>query len=99
MSTNAPNLVTLVTTPSSVMPGLQVGDLLDVVLKTGREEFIARVASRLAEFFENVVQGVDAGGEAALVDLLQQRGLFGSAAQPEHSRLCAICSTTGYDSG
>ena len=46
----------------------QVADLLYVVLETGRHKLVARIASRLAELFQNVVQGVDAGGEAALVD-------------------------------
>ena len=75
---------------------LQVPDLLHVVLKAGREEFVARVASGLAQLFQNVVQSVDAGGEAALVDLLQQRRLASDdSCSMGTFRLLAICSTTG----
>ncbi len=49
MSTNAPNAATLVTTPSSTMPGLQVGQLLDALGEASRCERGARVAAGLLQ--------------------------------------------------
>src|ERR1700722_8341099 len=57
-------------------PYLQVRDLLDVVLKAGREKRIARVAPGFAQLFQNIVQSIDSGGQTAAVEFLQQRGLF-----------------------
>src|SRR5436190_24019266 len=56
-------------------PRLQIPDSFYVLVKARGEEFVARVASGLTELFQNVVQGVHAGGEGALIDLLQQRWL------------------------
>ena len=48
-STKAPNAATFVTTPSSIMPGRQVGDLLDALLEGRRLERGPRVAARLLQ--------------------------------------------------
>ena len=49
MSMKAPKAATLVTTPSSVMPGLRSLDLLDALLEGGRLERRPRVAAGLVE--------------------------------------------------
>ncbi len=56
--------------------GLKIANLIHAFLETGSDEFVARIAARLAELFQDVVEGEDARGEAGLVDLLQQRGLL-----------------------
>src|SRR5271156_1515474 len=56
--------------------GLKVADLLHAVVKAGRQELVARIASGFAEFLENVVQRVNAHGETAFVDLFQQGRLL-----------------------
>jgi hypothetical protein len=58
--------------------GLQAGVFFDVFFEGGGEEFVARVAAGLAEFFEDVVQRADAGGESFLVNFVEERG-FGHA--------------------
>ena len=40
------------------MPGLQVGDLVDVVVEAGGDELVAGIAAGLAQFFEDVVERV-----------------------------------------
>ena len=42
---------------------LQIRDLLHVVLEAGCDKRVTRVAAGLAEFLQNVVQGVNAGCE------------------------------------
>src|SRR5579871_3446827 len=57
-------------------PLLKVSDLLNAVHKIGREELIAWVASGFAEFFQDVGESVDANGDAAPVDFVEQSRLF-----------------------
>jgi len=89
---NAPKRVTLVTTPSSAHPGLEIRDLLDVLAPFRRHEFVAWIAARLAKFLANVAERVHAdrfGGEAFqfhLFDELRPRNQFvhGDAERRRH---------------
>ncbi len=56
-STNAPNAATLVTTPSSTIPGFRSRHLLDARREGRGLELRARVASRLLEFGDDVGDG------------------------------------------
>ncbi len=53
---------------------LRIGDFANAFGEAGRNEFIARIAARLLQLFENVVEGKCAGGELSAIDFLQQLG-------------------------
>src|ERR1700728_4004970 len=52
--------------------GLHVGDFPDLLVEAGRNKSIARVAPRLAQFFQNVVQRVGPRREPVAIYLLEQ---------------------------
>jgi len=59
ISTNAPNLVTFVTTPPAPCR-FDVGDLAHALVKAGRDEFVSRIAPRLLQLGQNIVHRVRA---------------------------------------
>lgn len=72
MSTSAPNLVTLVTTPSRIIFWLNVGELADFFVEIRCDKLLARIATSLAQLLQNVLDGERACVDLAGIDLGQE---------------------------